>query len=155
MSWEFLSDNLPHATATLNAIATVLLVLAFLAIRKGNVRRHKNLMLSALGVSALFLLLYLFHKVALFQATGEPNTRFPTDPAIASATARYVYFAVLIPHLILAMAVPFLAVRAVYLAKQGRIIAHKKLVKFAYPIWIYVSVTGVVVYLMLYQIYVT
>ena len=153
MNWQFLSDNLPHATASLNTFATVLLVLAFLAIRKGNVRRHKKLMLSALGVSALFLLLYLFHKVALYQATGEPNTRFPTDPAVASPLARYVYLAVLIPHLLLAMTVPFLAVRAVYLAKQGRIVAHKKLVKYAYPIWLYVSVTGVVVYLMLYQIY--
>ena len=153
MSWQLLSDNLPHATASLNVIATVLLVRAYLAIRQGNVRRHKKLMLSALGVSALFLTLYLFHKVALYQATGEPNTRFPTDPAVASAMARYVYFAVLIPHLLLAMAVPFLAVRAVYLASQGRIVAHKKLVKFAYPIWLYVSVTGVVVYLMLHQIY--
>ena len=153
MSWQLLSDNLPHATASLNVIATVLLIRAFLAIRQGNVRQHKKFMLSAFAVSTVFLGLYLFHKVALYQATGEPNTRFPTDPAIASATARYVYFAVLIPHLLLAMAVPFLAVRAIYLASQGRIVAHKKLVKFAYPIWLYVSVTGVVVYLMLHQIY--
>jgi putative membrane protein len=154
VNWQFLSDNLPHGTALLNVIATILLVRAFLAIRAGKVRRHKKLMLSALGVSALFLILYLFHKVALYQTTGEPNTRFPTDPAVASTAARYIYFAVLIPHLLLAMLVPFLAVRAVYLAKQGRIIAHKKLVKYAYPIWLYVSVTGVVVYLMLHQIYV-
>ena len=83
MTWQFLSDNLPHATASLNTIATVLLAMAFLAIRRGKVRRHKNLMLSALAVSAVFLLLYLLHKVALYQATGEPNTRFPTDAAVA------------------------------------------------------------------------
>lgn len=110
-------------------------------------------MLSALGVSAVFLALYLLHKVALYQATGEPNTRFPTDPEIASPTARYVYLTILLTHLILAMLVPFLALRAVYLAMKGRIIAHKKLVKFAYPVWMYVSITGVIVYLMLHQIY--
>lgn len=153
MNWQFLSDNLPHATASLNVVATILLILAFRAIRNGNVRRHKKLMLSAFGISTLFLGLYLFHKVALYQATGEPNTRFPTDPEVASAAARYVYFAVLIPHLLLAMTVPFLVIRAIYLASQGRIVAHKKLVKFAYPIWLYVSVTGVIVYLMLHQIY--
>ena len=153
MNWQFLSDNLPHATATLNAIATVLLAFGLIKIRQGKARVHKKLMLSALTVSALFLVLYLLHKVALYQVTGEPNKRFPTDPAIASDAARYTYFAILGTHLILAMLVPFLALRAVYLAMKGRIVAHKKLVRYAYPIWMYVSVTGVLVYLMLYQIY--
>ena len=154
MNWQFLSENLPHVTASLNCVATVLLASALLAIKQGKARRHKNLMLSALGVSALFLLLYLLHKVALYQATGEPNTRFPTDPEIAPPAARTAYLTILLTHLVLAMTVPFLALRAVYLAMNGRIIAHKKIVKFAFPIWMYVSVTGVVVYLMLYQIYV-
>ena len=153
MSWQFLAENLPHATATLNATATVLLVLGLVSIRRGRARLHKKWMLSALAVSGLFLLLYVFHKFALYQATGEPNKRFPTDPAIASDAARYTYFAILLTHLLLAMTVPFLALRAVYLAMKGRIVAHKRLVKYAYPIWMYVSVTGVLVYLMLYQIY--
>ncbi|TWT83138.1 hypothetical protein CA13_46010 [Planctomycetes bacterium CA13] len=153
MSWQFLADNLPHATASLNAIAIVLLAMAFVKIRQGKARVHKKLMLSALGVSALFLLMYLLHKFALYETTGEPNKRFPTDPAIASNAARYLYFAILGTHLILAMLVPFLALRAVYLAMKGRIVAHKRLVRYAYPIWMYVSVTGVVVYLMLYQLY--
>jgi protein SCO1/2/putative membrane protein len=59
----------------------------------------------------------------------------------------------LLTHVLLAMTVPFLALRAVYLAMKGRIVAHKRLVRYAYPIWMYVSVTGVLVYLMLYQIY--
>ena len=151
MSWQFLADNLPHATATLNAVATVLLVLALVNIRRGRARQHKKLMLWALGVSGLFLLLYLFHKFALYQATGEPNKRFPTDPAVAPLAVRYTYYGILLTHLLLAMAVPFLALRAVYLAMKGRIVAHKKLVKFAYPIWMYVSVTGVLVYVMLYH----
>ncbi len=148
--WQFLADNLPHATATLNATATVLLALGLIRIRQGNPRAHKKMMLAALCVSGVFLALYLLHKVALFQTTGEPNKHFPKDVADA---ARYTYFSILGTHLVLAITVPFLALRAVYLAMKGRIIAHKKLVRFAYPIWMYVSVTGVLVYLMLYQIY--
>jgi len=153
MNWVFLADHLPHATATLNATATILLAAALWKIRSGRVRAHKNLMLTALAVSAVFLALYLFHKVALYQATGEPNKRFPTDPLIAPDAARYTYYGILLTHLVLAVTVPFLAIRAVYLASRGRILAHKRLVRFAYPIWMYVSITGVLVYLMLYQLY--
>ena len=153
MDWTFLANNLPHATAALNTTATCLLAAALWKIRSGRVRAHKNLMLTALGVSALFLVLYLLHKVALYEVTGQPNKRFPTDPAVAPDPARYTYYAILLSHLLLAITVPFLAIRAVYLAKQGRILAHKRLVKYAYPIWMYVSVTGVLVYLMLYQLY--
>ena len=150
MPWEFLAENLPHATAALNLTATGLLAAALLKIKSGQARAHKKLMLIALGVSAAFLLLYLFHKLALYQATGEPNKKFPAD---APQPARYTYYSILISHILLAITVPFLAVRAVLLAKSGRIVAHKKLVRFAYPIWMYVSVTGVLVYLMLYQVY--
>ena len=150
MDWAFLSNNLPHATATLNLTATCLLAAALWKIRQGRVKAHKNLMLTAIAVSALFLLLYLFHKLALYQATGQPNKRFPSYPADA---IRYTYFAILISHLLLAITVPVLAIRAVYLAMKGRIVAHKKFVRYAYPIWMYVSVTGVLVYLMLYQLY--
>lgn len=151
MSWQFLAENLPHVTASLNAIASVFLALGLINIKKGRARVHKKWMLAALATSALFLLLYLFHKVTLYQAYGEPNRKFPRDSAPLAAT--YTYFAILGSHLILAVTVPFLAIRAVYLAQQGRIVAHKKLVRYAYPIWMYVSVTGVLVYLMLYQLY--
>lgn len=150
MAWATLADNLPHATAMLNTTATVVLIAGLVRIRQGQVRRHKNLMLAALVVSGLFLLLYLLHKVALYQTTGEPNKPFPTD---APAAARVTYFSILGTHLVLAITVPFLALRAVYLAMTGRIVAHKRLVKYAYPIWMYVSITGVMVYLMLYQLY--
>lgn len=154
MSWQFLADNLPHLTAFLNATATVLLLMGLIRIRQGKPKLHKKMMLYALLVSALFLLFYLFHKVALYQATGEPNRRFPTDTEIAPLWARYTYYSILGSHLLLAMTVPYLALRAVHLAKTGRIVAHKRLVKVAYPVWMYVSVTGVLVYLMLYQLYV-
>ena len=134
-------------------MATVLLVLGLINIRRGLVRRHKTMMLSALGVSAVFLLVYLLHKLSLYMATGEWNNKFPTDPEVASTAARYTYYGILITHLMLAIIVPVLAVRAVFLAMKGRIAEHKRLVRFAYPAWIYVSVTGVLVYLMLYQIY--
>ena len=150
MIWEFLAGNLPHATAALNVASTVLLALGLINIRRGKTRVHKKFMLAALGVSALFLLLYLLHKLALYQATGEPNKKFPSD---APEAARVTYFSILISHLVLAIAVPVLALRAVFLAMKGRIVAHKRLVRYAYPIWMYVSVTGVLVYLMLYQLY--
>lgn len=150
MGWDLLAGNLPHVTAALNTIAAVLLLVALWHIRGGRVRAHRTSIFFALGVSALFLLLYLVHKVALYQTTGEPNTHFPAD---APPAARYTYFSILITHLILAITVPFLALRALYLAVSGRIVAHKRLVRYAFPIWMYVSVTGVLVYLMLYQMY--
>ena len=151
--WQTLASLLPHCTALLNTAATVVLILGLVKIRQGNPRGHKKMMLTALAISALFLALYLLHKVALYQTTGEPNKRFPTDPDAAPLAARYTYYAILGTHLLLAIAVPFLALRSVYLAMKGRIIAHKKLVRYTYPIWMYVSVTGVLVYLMLYQLY--
>lgn len=151
--WNFLAGNLPHATASLNTLAIVLLALGLVKIKSGRARAHKKLMTAALGVSVLFLLLYLLHKVALYQTLGVFNQRFPEVQPGVPAAARVTYFAILLTHLPLAMLVPVLAVRAVYLASKGRILAHKRLVRYAYPIWMYVSVTGVLVYLMLYQLY--
>ena len=148
--WEFLSDNLPHATALLNLTATGLLATGLYKIKTGRAREHKKFMLRAFAVSAAFLALYLLHKVALYQFTGEPNTKFPAD---APQAVRYTYYSILISHIILAITVPFLTIKAILLAKAGKIPAHKKLVRFAYPIWMYVSVTGVLVYLLLYQLY--
>ena len=151
--WQTLADYLPHCTAFLNATATCVLAAGLIKIRQGNPRAHKKLMLTALAISALFLALYLLHKVALYQTTGEPNKRFPTETDVAPLAARYTYYGILLTHLLLAITVPFLALRAVYLAMKGRIVAHKKLVRYAFPIWMYVSITGVLVYLMLYQLY--
>jgi len=151
--WEFLADNLPHLTAALNLIATVLLLMGLVSIRQGKARRHKTMMLSALGVSGVFLLMYLLHKVSLYMTIGEFNNKFPTDVEVAPLAARYTYYGILITHLMLAIIVPVLALRAVFLAMKGRIAEHKRLVRFAFPAWMYVSVTGVLVYLMLYQFY--
>jgi uncharacterized membrane protein YozB (DUF420 family) len=128
-------------------------MLGLIKIKSGKAREHKKMMTAALGVSVLFLLLYLLHKVALYQTIGEFNKRFPSVDDGVPAAARVTYFAILFTHLPLAILVPFLAIRAAYLASKGRIIAHKNLVRYAFPIWMYVSVTGVLVYLMLYQFY--
>ncbi|MCH1441443.1 MAG: DUF420 domain-containing protein [Rubripirellula sp.] len=151
--WEFLADNLPHLTAALNLTATVLLLMGLVSIRRGRARRHKTMMLSALGVSAVFLSMYLLHKVSLYMTIGEFNNKFPTDTDVAPLSARYTYYGILITHLMLAIIVPVLALRAIFLAMKGRIAEHKRLVRFAFPAWMYVSVTGVLVYLMLYQFY--
>lgn len=150
---EWLAANLPHATASLNALATVLLVAALAMIRQGRIIAHRNLMLTTLAVSSLFLGLYLLHKYALFETTGSYNKTFPRDPAVASSTARAVYLLVLGTHVPLAALVPVLAVWAAVLGLRDRRAAHRRLVRIAYPIWLYVSLSGVVVYLMLYQIY--
>ena len=151
--WEFLAGNLPHLTAALNLTATVLLLMGLISIKRGRARRHKTMMLSDLGVSAVFLLMYLLHKVSLYMTIGEFNNTFPTDTDVAPDAARYTYYGILLTHLMLAMLVPVLALRAVFLAMKGQIVKHKRLVRFAFPAWMYVSVTGVLVYLMLYQFY--
>lgn len=148
--WDTLADHLPHLNAALNLTATFLLAMGLVHIKSGRARQHKKFMLSAFAVSAIFLVCYLFHKFALFQSQGVWNRRFPED---APGGARIAYLSILIPHILLAITVPALALRAIYLAKNGRIVAHKKLVRFAFPIWMYVSVTGVLVYVMLYQVY--
>ena len=91
--------------------------------------------------------------MALLVVTGEPNQRFPTDESVAPLTARYFYYALLGSHLVLAITVPYFALRSIFLAMKGRVEEHRKIVRYAFPIWIYVSITGVMVYLMLYQIY--
>ncbi len=148
--WNTLADNLPHLNAALNIVASVLLAMGLWNIKQGRAKKHKKIMLNAFLVSIAFLACYLLHKFAMFQATGQWNKTFPSD---APQAARITYFSILIPHILLAIAVPFLAIRAIYLAKNGRIVAHKKWVRYAFPIWMYVSVTGVLVYLMLYQFY--
>lgn len=131
---------LPAVNATLNATAGVLLVLAFLAIRKKRVERHRALMLSACAVSALFLVTYLvYHYFA-------GSTRFA-----GTGWTRPVYFSILISHTILATAVLPLVLVTVWRGLKMNVEKHRRIARWTFPIWIYVSVTGVAVYLMLYH----
>lgn len=136
MDWSLL----PAVNATLNSIATVLLVLGFILIRMGRRGAHRAVMLSAFGCSALFLVSYLLYHYQV------GSVRFQ-----GQGTIRTVYFAILLSHTVLAAAVPFLAGRTLYLALRDRLTEHRRLARITLPIWLYVSITGVVIYLMLYQ----
>ena len=140
---------LPHINVSLNALATVLLVIGFVLIKNKKESAHRNVMLAAMGVSALFLVCYLTYH---FNIEGG-SKKLPTDTDVAPLAARYFYYALLASHIVLAMAVPFLAIGSIFLGLKGKREAHRKLSKWTWPIWLYVSVTGVIVYVMLYQIY--
>lgn len=131
---------LPHLNAVLNSIATVLILYAFYQIKLGEREKHKKAMLAATVVSAVFLISYLtYHAVApIFVFRGE-------------GFVKAFYYFILISHVILAAVVPFLVVYVIWRALRGEFEKHKPVAKWAAPIWIYVSFTGVIVYLMLYH----
>jgi putative membrane protein len=136
-----LADLLPSVNAALNAAAFVLVLLGWRAIRRGDRARHERLMLSAVGASALFLVGYLT-RVAL---TG--THRFPGDGAL-----RALYLVILATHTVLAVAAAPLVLRTLFLGLKARFPEHRRIARFTFPIWAYVSVTGVVVYVMLYHL---
>lgn len=131
--------DLPLLNSLLNSTAAILLIIAYVAIRRGDIQRHKRYMLGATFVSALFLTSYLIYH----QAVG--SVRFTHE-----GLARTVYFAILIPHVILAAVQVPLIVAVLTFALRGSFARHKRFAKVTWPIWMFVSVTGVLVYLMLY-----
>lgn len=130
---------LPTLNAALNLTATVLLVSGVVLIRRKRERAHKLCMIAALWVSAAFLTSYLIHHGI------HGSTRFWGEGGLRTA-----YLAVLLSHTVLATLVPFLALRTVWLALKDRRAAHRRWARFTFPIWLYVSITGVVIYVMLY-----
>ena len=132
---------LPGVNASLNATSAVLLVAGWIAIRGGRRTAHRNLMVAAFSCSVLFLVSYLVYH---YQAG---STRFP-----GTGTVRQVYLGILLTHTVLAAGVPVLAVITVSRALRGRFAAHRKIARWTLPIWLYVSVTGVVIYWMLYRV---
>ena len=133
---------LPHLNACLNASSAVLLIAGYSFIRKGNVAAHRACQISALIVSSLFLVSYLtyhyYHGTTRFLGTG---------------LARPIYFTVLTSHTILAIVIVPLIAITFYRALKLDFARHKKIARITLPLWFYVSITGVIVYLMLYQIY--
>ena len=134
-------EFLPTLNAFLNATSALLLIIGRKYIKAGDRQTHKKFMISAFTVSIIFLISYLvyhyFHGTTTFKGEG---------------IARYVYFTILISHTILAASVPVLAIITLNRGLKNRIDKHRVIAKWTYPIWLYVSVTGVIVYLMLYQI---
>ena len=133
-------QDLPTVNASLNALATVLLVIGYILIRRRNWTAHRNVMTAALACSVLFLVSYLFYHY------HEGSRSFP-----GTGTARTFYLTILLTHTVLAAAVPFLAGITVVRAWRQRYPQHRKIARWTLPIWLYVSVTGVIVYWMLYR----
>jgi len=139
-------QDLPLLNAILNGTAAMLLVTAFILIKQGNREAHKKVMLAAFTTSILFLICYLVYHYYRVYYLHIGVTRYSHTGPI-----RNFYYALLISHTVLAALVPFLAIAALRRGLKGQFERHKKIAKWTLPIWLYVSVTGVVVYLMLYQ----
>ncbi|MDT7602131.1 MAG: cytochrome c oxidase subunit [Acidobacteriota bacterium] len=133
---------LPHLNACLNATSGILLFAGFYFIRRGRVTAHLRCMTAALVVSVIFLVSYVVYH------SQHGTTRFAGQGLI-----RPVYFTILLTHTVLAATiVPFVAV-TIRRAWRGDFVRHRKIARWTFPLWAYVSVTGVVVYLLLYQLY--
>ena len=139
---NFRVTDLPALNACLNATSALFLLLAYLAIRRREIERHRGLMLAAAITSAVFLVSYLTYHARV------GSVRFAGQGLV-----RTVYFAILISHTLLAMTVLPLVLRTLYLGLRRRDGQHRRIARWTFPIWLYVSVTGVVVYLMLYRLY--
>lgn len=132
--------TLPAVNATLNGTAAALLVTGYTLIRRRQIQAHKRVMLTAFAVSVAFLICYVVYHAQVgsvrYQKTGP---------------IRAVYYTILITHTLLAATVPVLALITLRRALRGDFPRHRRIARWTFPIWLYVSVTGVVVYLMLYQ----
>ncbi len=133
---------LPHLNAVINSAATVALIAGVIFIKKGNIDYHKASMTAALGLGAIFLVSYV-----VYHATAE-STTFGGEGWV-----RPVYYFILITHIVLAVVALFPILLAYYYGYTDQRAKHKKVVKFAFPIWLYVTVTGVIVYLMISPYY--
>ena len=133
-------SDLPAVNATLNGLAAVFLVIGYVLIRRGRRDLHKRFMLAALGTSTLFLISYVIYHA---NAGSRPFT--------GTGPVRIVYFAILITHVVLAAAILPLALVTTGRGLREQYAKHVRVARWTLPIWLYVSVTGVIIYLMLYQ----
>lgn len=131
---------LPTVNASLNSLGAILLACGFVAIKKKNIPVHRAFMLSAFGVSVVFLVCYVIY-----------HAQAGSTPFLGTGWIRPLYFAILISHILLAILILPLAIATLRRGLQGRYEEHRRIARFTWPMWMYVSVTGVVVYLMLYH----
>lgn len=134
--------QLPLLNALLNASSTLFLLLGYSRIRRKEVRRHRGFMIAALVCSSLFLVSYIVYhsQVGSIRFTGQ-------------GLVRPIYFSILVSHTILATALPVLAALTLTRALKGRFDRHRVIARWTLPLWLYVSATGVIIYLMLYRFY--
>lgn len=137
---------LPTVNAGLNTLATALLMTGYLLIKRGQKVAHKQVMLAAFATSVLFLAFYLTYHFALKHYTGVSSQPFRGQGLI-----RPVYLTILITHVILAAIVPVLALITIYRGLKEQWEKHRRIAKVTFPIWLYVSLTGVIIYGMLYH----
>ena len=136
-------QDLPIVNACLNALATVFLMLGFVYIKKGNKTAHRNCMISAFVTSAVFLTCYL-----IYHFSTEVVTKF-----VAPQWFRPIYFVLLFTHVVLAVVILPLIFITLSRALKERFDQHRKIARWTWPLWMYVSITGVLIYLLLYQIF--
>jgi uncharacterized membrane protein YozB (DUF420 family) len=140
--------DLPAVNATLNGLSAIFLSFGFFFIRRGNKIAHRNCMISAFVTSVIFLGCYLTYHIWLAVVLHQGPTRF-----LNPAWFRPVYLTILITHTILAAAIVPLILLTLNRARKQNFEAHKKIARWTWPLWMYVSVTGVVIYFLLYQIF--
>ena len=135
-------QDIPALNASLNALATVLISIGFVLIKTGRKEAHRKVMTTAMVVSAIFLIGYVMHKILI---------RGVHTPFGGEGFIRGVYYTMLISHIILAISVAYIVPRTFLFAIKGDFVRHQAWAKYTFPIWYYVSVTGVLVYFFLYQ----
>jgi putative membrane protein len=143
---------LPPFYATLNGLTAVLLILALIFIKKGNMKLHQRTIQTCLGISLLFLVCYVaYHMTSDTTLYGDYNHDGTVDPEVGNI--KYLYYFILFSHILLSIAVIPVVLFTYLFALEGNYVKHKKYTRFAFPIWLYVAVTGVVVYWMISPFY--
>lgn len=135
-------SDLPALNAGLNGLATILLTAGFVLIKQGRMSAHRACMVSAFGVSAIFLVTYVLHKILV---------KGVHTPIGAEGIVRTIYYVMLTSHILLAIVIVPLILITLRHAFAGRLIVHRAWARWTFPLWYYVSVTGVLVYMCLYQ----
>ncbi len=147
MTW---TDSLPTVNACLNGTSAVLIIAGFLAVMSGRINLHKTCMITAFVVSTIFLISYLFYHLIVREGHV---TRFQDQAPSASQAAADTYRFILVSHTVLAIIGAPLVITTLVLGLTSQFVWHMRLARWTLPVWLYVSVTGVVVYWMLYRLY--
>ncbi len=140
---EYIS-SLPHLNAFLNSTSAILLLIGYSSIKRGQITAHRNCQIAAVATSTLFLISYLTYHYY------HGDTKF-----LGQGLVRPFYFTVLITHVLLAIVILPLVIITLFRAARGDFNRHRRIARWTFPVWLYVSVTGVIVYVMLYHLYPT